>query len=283
MARSAPSPSRSVITPVTWGIRASASNAVPPLKSASRKTTWSVEWLAHSASTHDTSNSLLPDPVMPATTACGPSSTRSIGTTTPAAAANRAVSGPASPAGCKARRSPSDTIASSSSPRIRAARAARIDAAAAHWRGSNISGATSRREMPSSTIAAVGEVTVMRTVHSGGGGADSSTRASTNVADGWATSPGSSRHITVGASRTCGSCCAHACSAPGPDTTRSRPGSIPRTSCRASARVAAAASIRGPETATPPSSGTTTGASVRRPASARNAASSGASPPPVTR
>ena len=43
IARRAPAPSRSVMTPVTCGTSASASNAVPPLKSASRKLTSRVE------------------------------------------------------------------------------------------------------------------------------------------------------------------------------------------------------------------------------------------------
>ena len=77
IARRAPAPSRSVITPVTCGTAASASNAVPPLKSARRKLTSRVECVAHSARIHVMSSSLLPEPVTPATTACGPSATRS--------------------------------------------------------------------------------------------------------------------------------------------------------------------------------------------------------------
>ena len=51
MARLAPAPSRSVMTPVTWGTSARTSNAVPPLKSARRKLTSRVECVG--AQRHD--------------------------------------------------------------------------------------------------------------------------------------------------------------------------------------------------------------------------------------
>ncbi len=61
------------MTPVTCGTPASESNAVPPLKSASRKLTSCVVWAEHSARIQVTRSSDFPDPVTPATTACGPS------------------------------------------------------------------------------------------------------------------------------------------------------------------------------------------------------------------
>ena len=90
------------MTPVTCGIAASESNAVPPLKSASRKLTSLRRVRGAEATIHVTSSSVLPDPVTPATTACGPSATRSIMHGSPASMPITADERPARVAGARA-------------------------------------------------------------------------------------------------------------------------------------------------------------------------------------
>ena len=76
-ARAACRPSRSVMRPTQWGRATRGRNAAPPLKSISRKVTASCGWAAAIAATQVTRSSLLPLPVVPPTTACGPAATRS--------------------------------------------------------------------------------------------------------------------------------------------------------------------------------------------------------------
>ena len=127
IARRAPAPSRSVMTPVTCGTPASASNAVPPLKSARRKLTSRVECVAHSARIHVISSSLLPEPVTPATTACGPSPTRSMIAGSAAFTTDHRGQAPAARATGASASSSASAIGRSgatASPRLRSARAA---------------------------------------------------------------------------------------------------------------------------------------------------------------
>ena len=97
-ARCARCASRSVTSPTVWGSPAHRSKALPPLKSTSTKVTWSGEHAAASPATSVRSSSLLPAPVVPATSACGPSRTRSTASTPSSATpsgASRSGSAPA--------------------------------------------------------------------------------------------------------------------------------------------------------------------------------------------
>ena len=76
-ARAARRPSRSLRVPITCGRPASGANAAPPLKSTSRNDTRDGGFRAARATTQATSSSLLPEPVVPAISACGPWATRS--------------------------------------------------------------------------------------------------------------------------------------------------------------------------------------------------------------
>ena len=83
--RSASRGSRSVTVPTTCGSPARSSNVAPPLKSTSTKARRSGGTRAAIETTSARRSSLLPDPVVPATSACGPSRTRSMSTTPSAA------------------------------------------------------------------------------------------------------------------------------------------------------------------------------------------------------
>ena len=75
--RAARCSSRSVTSPTVWGSRAHSSNAAPPLKSISTRFSSVGGSVAARPATSVRSSSLLPEPVVPATSACGPSATRS--------------------------------------------------------------------------------------------------------------------------------------------------------------------------------------------------------------
>ncbi len=257
IARRAPAPSRSVRTPVTCGTAASASNAVPPLKSASRKLTSLVEWVAHSARIHVMSSSLLPDPVTPATTACGPSATRST-IAGSAAFDDRSTRGErpgAGPRGPSARSSASAIGSSGRAERPEAALGARaelvgdadrllvretLDIDVEHLAGASRSRAPSseppRRRPRTAADAGLRPARVRsRCRHPAAPSHPAPTRA----------------RRSPDPARRCGRRSAHARSSDSGPTMRSLPGGIARHSCTTRARCTAAAAMAGPMSATP--------------------------------